>query len=114
MINPQSEQTLAETTPVESNSSALTGAGSDLEPGPKPIGSDHSFVIIVGAFRSKGNANNYIAELKESGTEASIFDRSRSGLYRVTIGAFSQREEAMQLLSSAKSTHFSDAWLLAK
>jgi cell division septation protein DedD len=68
----------------------------------------------VGAFRSKENADKYIAELKESGTQAFVYDRSKSGLFRVTIGAFSQREEALQLLSSAKSGDFSGAWLLSK
>jgi len=87
-------------------------------PKPQPVsqssGSEDSFVIIVGAFRSKANAEKYISELRENGTQASLFDRSKSGLFRVTIGVFSQREEAMQLLSSAKSGDFSGAWLLKK
>ncbi|MEI7980981.1 MAG: SPOR domain-containing protein [Bacteroidota bacterium] len=73
-----------------------------------------SFAIIIGAFRSKENAGNFISQLKQKGTEASIFDRSRTGLYRVSIGTFQEREEALQLLSSAKSGDFSGAWLLAK
>lgn len=75
---------------------------------------DNSFAIIVGAFRMKENAENYVAELKRKGMQASIFDQSRTGLYRVTIGTFSQREEAMQLMASARSADFSGAWLLAK
>ena len=75
---------------------------------------DDSFAIIVGAFRMKENAENYIAELNRKGIEATIFDRSRTGLYRVAIGTCSQREEARKLLTLAKSADFSDAWLLAK
>jgi cell division protein FtsN len=72
------------------------------------------FAIIVGAFKSKENAEKFIRELKQKGTEASIFDRSRGGLYRVTIGTFAIREEADQLLSSTRNSEFSGAWLLAK
>ncbi|MCK9421924.1 MAG: SPOR domain-containing protein [Bacteroidales bacterium] len=76
--------------------------------------SDDNFAVIIGAFRLKENAENLISQLKQKGTDALIFDRSRTGLYRVTIGAFSERKEALQLLSSAKSGDFSGAWLLAK
>ncbi len=104
----------AEPNAVENNYSAVTG----MEPAPEravnAVVTDNSYVIIVGAFRSKENAEKYIAELKENGTQAFVFDRSKSGLFRVTIGAFSQREEAMQLLSSAKSGDFSGAWMLSK
>lgn len=75
---------------------------------------DDNFAIIIGAFRLKENAEKLISQLKHKGTEALIFDRSRTGLYRVTIGTFSEREEASQLLSSAKSGDFCGAWLLAK
>ena len=76
--------------------------------------SNNQYVIIIGAFRAKRNAEKCIRELKKTGTQATIFDRSPSGLYRVSIGSFSQREEANQLLSSAKSGEFSEAWLLEK
>lgn len=76
--------------------------------------SEDPFAIIVGAFRSKDNAIKYIADLQQKGTKAAIFDKSKGGLYRVTIGTFAIREEAEQLLSSAKSNDFSGAWLLAK
>jgi len=75
---------------------------------------DNPYAVIIGAFRSKENAESLILQLQQKGVTASVYDRSKSGLYRVTIGTFSQREEAMQLLSSAKSGDFSGAWLLAK
>ncbi len=107
------EQALSEPTTAETNGSTTT-LEAPVEKHTKTIGTEDSFVIIVGAFRSKENAGKYIAELKVKGTEASVFDRSKSGLFRVTIGTFSQREEAMQLLSSAKSGEFAGAWLLSK
>ncbi len=76
--------------------------------------SDDSFAVIVGAFRMKENAEHCVAALKRKGLDASIFDRSKSGLYRVTIGTSSQRQKADELLAQAKSTDFRDAWLLAK
>ena len=78
------------------------------------IRTDDSFAIIVGAFKMMENAENYIAILNRKGVEATIFDRSRTGLYRVTISTFSRREDAGQLLAKAKSADFSDAWVLAK
>ena len=78
------------------------------------IHGDDNFAVIVGAFRMKENAENYVASLNRKGTSASIFDRSRTGLYRVTIGTCSKREEAGHLLARAKSSDFGDAWLLAK
>jgi len=78
------------------------------------IRSDDSFAVIVGAFRIKENAENYVAALNRKGIEATIFDRSRTGLYRITIGTCSQREEAVEMLARAKSSDFRDAWLLAK
>jgi len=78
------------------------------------ISTKDSYAIIVGAFRFRENAENYVAALTGKGIDAAIFDRSRTGLYRVTIGTCSQHEEAVQLLTLARSSDFGDAWLLAK
>ena len=75
---------------------------------------DDRYAVIVGAFRVKENAEKLVAELQQKGIEASIFDQSRTGLFRVTIGTSSDRSDARQLLASAKSTDFNDAWILAK
>ena len=81
---------------------------------PAEIRTDDHFAVIVGAFRVQENAEKLVAELKQKGVEASIFDQSKSGLFRVTIGTSSSRADANQLLASAKSTEFSGAWILAK
>lgn len=79
-----------------------------------PSNTGDPFAIIIGAFKSEKNALRYIEELKGKGIQASIFDKSSGGLHRVTVGSFSLREEAEQLLSSSKSGDFPDAWLLVK
>lgn len=78
------------------------------------IPTDGRYIIIVGAFKSKENAERFISDLENRGTRATVYDRSVTGLYRVTIGTFSQYEEASQLLATARSGNFSGAWLLKK
>jgi cell division septation protein DedD len=73
-----------------------------------------NFAVIIGAFRLEENAHKLIQELKDQGLEATVFDQSKSGLYRVAMGSFSKREEALQLLASIQSTRFKSAWLLVK
>jgi hypothetical protein len=75
---------------------------------------DDRYAVIVGAFRMKENAEKLISELQGKGITASIFDQSKTGLFRVTIGTSSDKADAKQLLASAKSTDFSGAWILAK
>ena len=53
-------------------------------------------------------------ELHDKGMEASIFDQSRTGLFRVTVGTSSDRDDAAMRLASVKATEFTGAWILAK
>jgi len=111
---PEPEEILPQTTETASPASEKTTISSP--PANEPQVADRSgtvYAVIIGAFRSKENAGTLIRECKEKGMVASVFDRSSSGLYRVALGTFSQREEALQLLSSAKSGDFSGAWLLS-
>jgi hypothetical protein len=72
------------------------------------------FAVIVGAFRIQENAEKLVAKLQQKGFDASVFDQSKTGLYRVTIGTSSDRTTALEMLATAKSTDFSGAWILAK
>ena len=76
--------------------------------------SDAPFAIIIGAFKVRENAERLVMDLKNRGKEASIYDRSRTGLYRVSIGNYSSKVEAEQALAQVKNEDFSGAWLLAK
>ena len=79
-----------------------------------PDGEANRFAIIVGAFRIEENARKLAGNLRESGHEARIFDRSATGLYRVAIGACDDRGEALALLNATRSSAFPGAWLLVK
>ena len=79
-----------------------------------PARNDDRYAVIVGAFRLQENAEKLVAELQEKGIDASIFDQSRTGLFRVTIGTSSDQAKAKELLALAKSTAISGAWILAK
>jgi nucleoid DNA-binding protein len=81
---------------------------------PAAMRQDDPFAVIVGAFRMQENAEKLISELKQKGVTASIFDQSKTGLYRVTIGTCSNRADARQLLATANSTDISGAWILSK
>jgi hypothetical protein len=72
------------------------------------------YAIIVGAFRFRENADNLVAKLKQEGFEAGIFDTTSTGLYRVCVGSFTDKNEAIRQLASVRSKNYSSAWLLSK
>ena len=72
------------------------------------------FAIIVGAFRFRENADNLFIKLKQEGYDAGIYDTTISGLFRVSVGTFMSREEAIGYLMTVRSNNYSSAWLLSK
>jgi hypothetical protein len=87
----------------------------------KPIlrGSPNSFInnpyaIIVGAFRVRENADKLVAKLTKEGFNGVIYDTTRTGLFRVSIGSYINREEAIGQLAMVRSKNYSSAWLLSK
>jgi cell division protein FtsN len=72
------------------------------------------FAIIVGAFRLEENAEKLVGELQAKGLNSVVYDRSKTGLYRVALATFRQKEEAVQLLASVQAAEFPGAWLLHK
>jgi cell division septation protein DedD len=109
-VNPEQFVTSIKDKQPEAPASPLTSSDENS----LTIRLNDQFAIIVGAFRIHENAEKLIRELQQKGISASIFDQSKTGLYRVTIGTASDRTIAQQLLMSAKSTDFTGAWLLAK
>jgi nucleoid DNA-binding protein len=78
------------------------------------ISHEDRFAVIVGAFKLQENAEKLVNELNQKGVKATIFDQSKTGLFRVTIGTSSDRADVRQLLASAKTADISGAWILAK
>jgi cell division septation protein DedD len=72
------------------------------------------YAIIVGAFRFRDNADNLVAKLKQEGYDAGIFDTTTTGLFRVCLGSFVNRDEALAQLAVVRANNYSSAWLLAK
>ena len=72
------------------------------------------FAIIVGAFRMRENADHLVTNLRQKGFDALIFDTTKTGLFRVSVGTFTERDKALQQLASVRSKEFSSAWLLAR
>lgn len=72
------------------------------------------FAIIVGAFRFRENADNMVTKLKKAGYDAGIYDITSTGLFRVTVGSFISRNEAILQLEAVRSKYNSSAWLLSK
>jgi cell division septation protein DedD len=84
-----------------------------VKPNPTQIG-DQQYSIIVGAFRLRENAVNLVSDLRAKGYDAAIVDTTKTGLTRVRIQAFSDKNEAIQQLAVLRSKDFSGAWLLQK
>ena len=59
------------------------------------------FKVIVGTFRSAGDANSFVRSLKEKGFIAYV--KEISGRYRVQAGAFDSREKAKPLVVKLKN-----------
>jgi hypothetical protein len=72
------------------------------------------FGIIVGAFRIRENAERLVDDLRGSGHDALIFDQTRTGLSRVSIRNYSNRDEALTALAMVRAKEFPAAWLLEK
>ena len=71
-------------------------------------------MIIVGAFRFKENAENLVSDLVKKGYDAAIVGQTGSGLHRVQLRSFDNKEEAIQQLSMVRSGSYPGAWLLIK
>lgn len=73
-----------------------------------------TYHIIAGCFGEKANAEKYVAELQESGHNASILDLNK-GLYRVRLESHDVYTEATDRLQEVrKMRKHEGAWLLKK
>jgi cell division septation protein DedD len=99
------DQPAPSTVSQEVKPEAREASGSDIN---KP------YAIIVGAFRFRENADNLVVKLKEEGYDGTICDITATGLFRVSIGSYTGRDEAISQLAALRSGNYSSAWLLTK
>ena len=67
------------------------------------VETNYPYAVIVGAFRIEDNAKNLVSLLQGQGIQASIYDRTTGGLYRVAAGTFQQKSEAIANLQQMKT-----------
>jgi hypothetical protein len=72
------------------------------------------FAIIVGAFKFLENAEGLVTNLRSKGYDAEIAGKTKTGLYRVSLFSFTDKNEAFEQLTLVRSKEFSSAWLLVK
>jgi hypothetical protein len=103
------------TKPAEVVSQAATPAEKPAEPVQQAvITTENPYAVIVGAFRIEDNAKNLVSLLQGQGIQASIYDRTSGGLYRVATGTFQEKSEAIASLQLIKTQGYPGAWLLSK
>ncbi len=73
------------------------------------------FFVILGSFRVNENANKQKSKLEHEGFSPVIL-LSETGLHRISVGSFSQEQEARQRVLQVRRTfpEYSDAWLLIR
>jgi hypothetical protein len=72
------------------------------------------FAVIVGAFRVQENAGRLITRLIRDGYRACLAGQTKSGLYRVSINEYQDKEQAIEGLTETRAKGFPGAWLFEK
>lgn len=70
------------------------------------------YVIQVGAFNDEANAEKYSnnAKLKLTGHEVTL--KNIDGLYKIRLGNFTSKEDAINYLKTAKDAGFTDSFVV--
>lgn len=72
------------------------------------------YFIIGGAFQNEENAQNFVKKLQSEGYHASILDKTRQGLFRVSVEGYANMEEATSHLGEIQQNINNSAWILNK
>ena len=70
--------------------------------------------IVANAFRSEGNAEKALQQLRAKGFKARKLDKNKYGLYPVIYGSYPTYESAHENLSKIRKETNKEAWLLVK
>ena len=74
----------------------------------------HKIHIIAGAFQLEKNAIKKVNELKSNGFDAKILGKNNWGLTQVSVGSYTTKEEAKEVIEHIREKASSDAWILVK
>jgi cell division septation protein DedD len=69
------------------------------------------YYVVAGCFKSRLNAEKYVAELRDRGFNAELFG-THDNLYAVSFNSFSSREQAVTEMNRIKETVEPRAWVL--
>jgi len=103
----QSEKTdtITETKPAPEPEPEIVEQTATIEP---------HFHVIVSSYDTRELASHYADQLAAEGFKPSVVGPSKSGHFRVSIGSFTDRQEAMKFLRNIRSTGKPNAWLLTE
>jgi hypothetical protein len=85
-------------------------AGSLLPPRAKTHSAGHRFEIVLGCFAIPQNARRMVNNLSARHIEAAISGKNAKGMYVVSNGSYSTKEEAVQRLQEMQQS-FPHAWI---
>lgn len=77
---------------------------------PKP---SERFHVVGGCFREESNAIGLIQKLGALGYDPKLVDQHR-GLFRVAVGSYQSKQQALRALAAVRKEHTPSAWLLVK
>jgi len=84
-------------------------------PEDKTMHDEKEFFVIIGSFRSKGNAERFQETLRGKGF-APVMLLSETGLHRISVDSFHSESDARARILQIRSryTEHADTWLLIK
>jgi len=75
---------------------------------------DNKYIIMVGAFRIRENADNLLADLTRRGYRPRVIDETKNGLTRIGIAGYANMEDAAVALQKLRTGEFPQAWILSR
>jgi cell division protein FtsN len=74
----------------------------------------YKYYVIVGSFKERVNAENFISKLKQTGFNTPVMLKSEVGFFRVSVFSSDSEREARTKIGYIRSyyTEYNDVWLL--
>lgn len=115
-------QTPAQTAPVEEKKSAapaVADAPVRSEQVVSVTGDLKTYSVVCGSFGVKANADGLCEQLKSAGYKAGIVKNTDKNMYRVFIGTYNTKSEALSAMNTFKAAYptredFQGSWILMK